>query len=90
MHSDGGSENKRQTLAQGAMTVLKTAVAVGSATWKKTEIKEYMQTEQQDENADDSAPRSVPIEIAGTVVSLRPRPSRSTFSSPRLSSSTSS
>ena len=40
MHGDGGPENKRQKFAQGAMTVLKTAVAVGSANLEEAQPKE--------------------------------------------------
>ena len=39
-HGDGGPENKRQKFAQGAMTVLKTAVAVGSANLEEAQPKE--------------------------------------------------
>ena len=40
IHGDGGSEAKRQQIAQGAMTVLKTSVAVGSANLEEAQPKE--------------------------------------------------
>ena len=40
LHGDGGSEVKRQQFAQGAMTVLKTSVAVASANLEEAQPKE--------------------------------------------------
>ena len=40
LHGDGGPEAKRQKFAQGAMTVLKTSVAVGSANLEEAQPKE--------------------------------------------------
>ena len=40
LHGDGGKEAKRQRFAQGAMTVLKTSVTVGSANLEEAQPKE--------------------------------------------------